>query len=80
MVFLQEITPPLSKLLRENLGGEYSVLLASPNQEYFTGILLKPTVDYVSHACVPYAHTSMGRSMETVELSCIFIISLKPHF
>uniref|UniRef100_F1L3C6 5'-tyrosyl-DNA phosphodiesterase n=1 Tax=Ascaris suum TaxID=6253 RepID=F1L3C6_ASCSU len=66
-VFLQELAPELVPELRRNLGGEYSILLSTPSQPYFTGILLKPNVEYISHKCIPYANSGMGRAMELVE-------------
>ncbi|KHN83998.1 5'-tyrosyl-DNA phosphodiesterase [Toxocara canis] len=66
-VFLQELAPELVPELRKNLSGEYSILLSTPSQLYFTGILLKPNVEYISHKCIPYANSGMGRAMELVE-------------
>ncbi|VDK31265.1 unnamed protein product, partial [Anisakis simplex] len=62
VVFLQELSPELVPQLRSNLGGEYSILLSTPSQLYFTGVLLKPNVDYISHKCFPFANSGMGRA------------------
>lgn len=69
VVFLQELAPELVGDLRANLGGEYSILLTTPSQPYFTGVLLKPNVELIKHSCVPFENSGMGRSMELVEAS-----------
>lgn len=66
------MVPELVPLLREWLQGEYSILLSSPNQNYFTAVLLKPRVDLISHRCVPFETSGMGRSMQIVEVILTF--------
>uniref|UniRef100_A0A915Q0S5 5'-tyrosyl-DNA phosphodiesterase n=1 Tax=Setaria digitata TaxID=48799 RepID=A0A915Q0S5_9BILA len=69
VVFLQEMTPSLVPLIRNNLNGEYSILVATPNLPYFTVVLLKPVVEFISHRAFPYERSGMGRSMQLVEAS-----------
>ncbi|EFO24254.2 endonuclease/Exonuclease/phosphatase [Loa loa] len=69
VVFLQEMTPDLVPQIRKNLGGEYSILVATPNLPYFTVVLLKPFIELISHKAIPYGCSGMGRSMQLVETS-----------
>lgn len=69
VVFLQEMTSDLVQHIRKNLGGEYSILVATPNQPYFTVVLLKPHVKLHSHKAIPYTQSGMGRSMQLVEVT-----------
>lgn len=70
VVFLQEMTPDLVPQIKENLSGEYSILIATPNQPYFTVILLKPDLELVVHKAIPYKNSGMGRSMQLAEVWC----------
>ncbi|VDK64628.1 unnamed protein product [Onchocerca ochengi] len=69
VVFLQEMTPDLVSQIRKNLSGEYSILVATPNLPYFTVVLLKPLIEFISHKAIPYRRSGMGRSMQLVETS-----------
>ncbi|KAM3725957.1 5'-tyrosyl-DNA phosphodiesterase [Dirofilaria immitis] len=69
VVFLQEMTPDLVPQIRKNLGGEYNILVATPNLPYFTVVLLKPLIELISHKAIPYRRSGMGRSMQLVETS-----------
>ncbi|VDN03948.1 unnamed protein product [Thelazia callipaeda] len=69
VVFLQEMTSNLVTQIKKNLGGEYSILVASPDQPYFTVVLLKPFINLVYHKVIPYPTTNMGRAMQLVEAS-----------
>ncbi|MFH4982020.1 hypothetical protein AB6A40_008729 [Gnathostoma spinigerum] len=66
-VFLQEVTPELVDDLKSNLRREYSILLATPHQPYFTAVLLKPNVELLDHNVILYETSGMGRAMQIVE-------------